>query len=112
MQFSIKGTNLDLTESIKEYAEEKVTHLEKYLGKIDHAKVELERDRKHRTGNVMRAEVMLVVGGKTMLADASSEDIFASIDLVMPKLKEQISKFKDKRSTLQKRGARSAKRKR
>jgi ribosomal subunit interface protein len=44
-----------------------------------------------------------------MRAEASSEDIYASVDLVIPKLKEQISKFKDKKSTMQKRGARSAK---
>jgi ribosome-associated translation inhibitor RaiA len=38
--------------------------------------------------------------------------MYASIDMVIPKLKEQISKFKDKRTALQKRGARSAKKKR
>ncbi|HYC79638.1 MAG TPA: HPF/RaiA family ribosome-associated protein [Candidatus Binatia bacterium] len=46
-----------------------------------------------------------------MRADATAEDMYAAIDLVIPKLKEQIAKFKDKRSTLQKRGARAAKRK-
>jgi putative sigma-54 modulation protein len=109
MNISIKGTNLDLTDSIKEYVEEKIGALGKFIKFIE-AKVELERDRHHHTGDVMRAEVMLVVGGKIMRADAVSEDIYASVDLVIPKLKEQISKFKDKRETLQKRGARSAKR--
>lgn len=111
MKISIKGTNLDLTPSLKEYAEEKIGNLEKYLSGVIEAKLELERDRHHQTGDVMRAEVMLIVGGKIMRADASSEDIYAAIDLVIPKLKEQISKFKDKRETLRKRGARSAKRK-
>jgi putative sigma-54 modulation protein len=78
MQISIMGTNMDLSPSIKEYIDEKIGNLEKYLGKIDQAKVELERDRHHHTGNVMRAEVMLVVGGKVMRADASSEDIYAA----------------------------------
>lgn len=111
MQISIKGTNLDLTPAVKEYVDEKVGNLEKYLeGAID-ARVELERDKHHKTGNVFRAEVMISVGGKTMRADHSSGDIYASIDMVIPKLKEQIGKFKDKRETLQKRGARSAKRK-
>ncbi|HYE22774.1 MAG TPA: ribosome-associated translation inhibitor RaiA [Verrucomicrobiae bacterium] len=112
MQISIKGTNLDLTPSLKDYVEEKIGKLEKYLGKFDQGRVELERDKHHNTGNVMRAEVMLFTGGIIMRADASSEDIYASIDLVIPKLKEQISKFKDKKATLQKRGARSAKKKR
>ena len=79
--------------------------------KADEAKVELARDRHHRTGEVFRCEVMLAVGGKIMRADCEAEDIYACVDLVIPKLKEQISKFKDKRTTLERRGARSAKRK-
>ena len=111
MNIAIKGTNLGLTDEIKEYAEDKVGNLTKFLPGVLEIKVELERARKHRSGEVFRAEVMLIVGGKVMRADAGAEDIYAAIDLVIPKLKEQISKFKDKRTTLQKRGARSAKRK-
>lgn len=111
MTIAIKGTNLELTPAIKLYVEEKIGNLEKFLHGVLEAKVELERDRHHHTGQVFRAEVMLIIGGKILRADASSEDIYASVDMVVPKLKEQISKFKDKRTTLQKRGARIAKRK-
>jgi putative sigma-54 modulation protein len=110
MNIAIKATNLDLTPAIKQYAEEKVGHLEKFIDPIE-AKIELERDRKHHSGEVFRAEVTLVMGGKLLRADATAVDMYAAIDLTIPKLKEQIAKFKDKRTTLQKRGARSAKRK-
>jgi putative sigma-54 modulation protein len=110
MNIQIKATNLDLTPSVKEYVEEKIGNLGKFI-KATEAKVELGRDKHHKTGDVFRAEVMLLVGGKLMRADHTSEDIYASIDMVIPKLKEQISKFKDKRQTLERRGARSAKRK-
>lgn len=110
MNIAIKGTHLDLTSSMKEYVEDKIGALDKFI-RILEAKVELERDRHHKTGLVMRAEVMLIIGGKIMRAEASSEDIYASVDMVIPKLKEQIAKFKDKKDTLRKRGARSAKRK-
>lgn len=110
MNIQIKASNLKLTASIKDYVDEKIGALAKYI-KSNEAKVELGRDAHHRTGDVYRAEVMLVVGGKLLRAEAVSEDIYASIDLVIPKLKEQVSKFKDKRVTLQRRGARAAKRK-
>lgn len=109
MNIIIKATNLDLTPSLKEYVEEKIGNLGKFI-EPQEAKVELSRDKHHQTGNVFRAEVMLILGGKVMRAEASSEDIYASVDLIVPKLKEQIAKFKDKRSTMQKRGARAAKR--
>lgn len=110
MNIAIKATNLDLTPAIKAYAEEKVGALDKFIDAIE-GKVELERSRKHQSGLVFRAEVSLIVGGKIMFADAAAEDMYAAIDLVIPKIKEQISKFKDKKETLMKRGARSAKRK-
>ena len=112
MNINIKGTNVDLTPSLKDYVHEKIGNLEKYLGKIDNAHVELDRDKHHNKGAVMRCEVKLNAGGQVMFADAISEDMYASIDLVVPKLKEQITKFKDKRQTMERRGARSAKKKR
>src|SRR6185436_12689052 len=104
MNIQIKATNLSLTPSIKQYVNEKVNNLSKFISATE-AEVELARDRHHRTGDVFRAEIMLMVGGKVMRADQESEDIYSAIDLVMPKLKEQISKFKDKRTTLERRGA-------
>ena len=109
MNITIKGTNLDLTPAIKQYVEEKIGHLDKFIG-ANEAKVELEKDKHHQTGLVFRAEVNMMVGGKMMRAEALSEDIYASVDLVVPKLKEQISKFKDKKNTLSRQGARDAKR--
>ncbi len=110
MNIAIKTTNFEMTEAIKAYAEDKVGALEKFVDAMQ-ANIELERDRKHTSGNVFRAEVMMTVGGKQLRADASATDMYAAIDLVIPKLKEQIAKYKDKRDTLQKRGARAAKNK-
>lgn len=112
MNISIKGTYVELTPSIKDYVSEKVGHLEKFIAGSIESKVELARDRHHQTGNVFRAEVTMIVGGKILRADALAEDMYAAVDLVIPKLKEQIAKFKRKKQTLQRRGARNAKRKR
>lgn len=109
MRIAIKATNLDLTPALKNYAEEKIGNLEKYLDKVIEAKVELERDRKHNTGAVFRAEVMIVIQGKVLRAEEKSEDMYSAIDMVVPKLREQISKLKNRKSTLIKRGARKAK---
>lgn len=109
MNISIKGTNYKLNQEIKEYVVEKVNNLEKYSNRNLSARVELERDRHHKKGDVMRAEIMLQANGKIMRAEAISEDVFASVDLMIPKIKEQISKLKSKEQTLRRRGSRSAK---
>lgn len=109
MNISIKGTHIELTPSIREYVEEKFGNLEKYIDAME-GKVELERDQRHQSGPVYRAELTMIVGGKIMRAEARGEDIYAAVDLVVPKIKEQISKFKDKKTTLRRSGARKAKR--
>lgn len=112
MNISIKATNVALTSSIKDYVNEKVGNLEKYISGSILSQVELARDRHHQTGNVFRAEVTMFIGGKVIRAEALSEDMYSAVDLTIPKLKEQIAKFKDKKVTLGRRGARSAKKKR
>ena len=112
MNISIKGTHLELTETLKQQVEEKIGHLDKFLQNMAvDAKVELERDRHHHKGDVFRAEVTMLADGKILRADALGEDVFAALDLVIPKLKEQISKLKNKRLTLERQGARRAKQK-
>ena len=108
MNISIKATHLDLTNSLKAYVEEKIGHLDKYISATE-AKVELQREPHHHSGLVFRAEVNVVAGGKVLRAEVSSEDIYSAVDLVVPKLKEQIAKFKDKKTTLRRKGARQAK---
>jgi putative sigma-54 modulation protein len=110
MNINIKATHIELTPSIKEYIEEKIGGLGKYIVASE-AHVELARDKHHQTGLVFHSDINLIVGNKVMHAEAEGEDAYAAIDLLIPKLKEQIGKFKDKRQTLQRRGGRSAKRK-
>ena len=57
MNISIKGTNLSLSPSVKDYVKEKIGNLEKYIGALE-AKVELERDRHHHH----RAKFVLGLG--------------------------------------------------
>ena len=110
MNITIKATKLKLTDSIQEYIEQKIGGLTKYMDAME-AHVEIARDTHHQTGLVFHADVNLIAGKRVMHAEAEGEDEYAAIDLLIPKLKEQIGKFKDKRQTLIRRGARAAKRK-
>lgn len=96
MNIIIKGTNLQLTDSLKAYAEEKIRGLEKYWDEILEARVELEGSTHHQSG-FFRCEVNLEVPQKhVMRAESTEPDIYAAIDLTIPKLYEQIQTFKGK----------------
>ena len=94
MKIVIKGTNLELTEALKDYAEEKIGHLEKYWDEILEARVELQTSAHHLKG-FFRCEVNLDVPQKHVLrAEATESDLYAAIDKVVPKLREEIEKIK------------------
>ena len=96
MKIVIKGTKTDLSPSLKEYIYEKVGSLDRYLKRVIEAQVELEVDNKHRSGDIYRAEIMLFVPRDVLRAEEKASDMYAAIDLVMPKLKKQIEKYKGK----------------
>lgn len=94
MKILIKGTNLELTEALKSYVNEKVGRLEHYWDQILEARVELEHVTRHHKG-FFRCEVNLEVPQKHVLrAEATDLDLYAAIDEVIPKLKEEIEKIK------------------
>jgi len=96
MKILIKGTNLELTDALKSYVEEKVGHLERFWDEILEARVELERSTHHQTG-FFRCEVNLDVPQKHVLRAESTEvDLYAAIDTVIPKLREEMEKMKGK----------------
>jgi len=95
MNITIKGTHLELTDAIKNYAEEKIGALEKFDERIQLAKVELERITGHKSGDVFRAEVQVDAPNVVYRAEVKQADLYAAIDLLVPKISVQIEKHKD-----------------
>jgi len=98
MQIVIKGTNMELTEAIKDYVNEKVGSLEKYFDGILEARVDVGIiSHHHQKGDIFRAEVNLEVPQKHVLrAEAEREDLYAAINEAKDDLQLQLKKFKEK----------------
>lgn len=96
MKILIKGTNLELTDALQNYVREKIGHLEHYWHEILETRVELEHVSHHHKG-FFRCEVNLDVPQKYVLrAESLSSDLYAAIDKIIPKLREEIEKIKGK----------------
>ena len=91
MQLSVKGRNLEITDALRQYAEEKLGRLRKYFEPIVTAGVVLSVE-KHRH----IAEVTLRVRELTIRAEESTPDLYSSIDLVAEKLERQILRYKER----------------
>lgn len=112
MKIIIKATNIELSPSIKEYVNEKIGGLDKFLKKFNpeltEARVEVGKiTQGQRQGDIFRAEVNLNINGRLIRVEETEESLHTAIDLVKDELQREIRRHKDKQETKFIRGARS-----
>lgn len=94
MKITIKALGTSITPAIQATVEEKLQALERFLRPEHMVHVEVSvQDTKSR-GQVFRAEVSISPDG--WFADSEGETLYEAIDLVVPKIKLQVAKKKDK----------------
>jgi putative sigma-54 modulation protein len=98
MQLRIKGKNLEVSDSIREYAERKLSKLDKQLYMATDAEVELSVEKNPSVSESQIAEATVWLKGPTVLrAKGASADMKASIDELTEKLMRQIAHERDKK---------------
>lgn len=93
MNIQIHGNHMKVTDALQQYIEDKIGRLERYFDaspQID-AYVTLSVTREQH-----QVEVTLTVYGLLFRAEETSDDMYASVDLVADKLHRQIHKYKSK----------------
>lgn len=89
MNITTTFRQMEGTDAVKQYAEEKVAKLQKFLRQAMRAEVTLWVE-----GNEYVAEVRVSSGPTHLQGSERSEDMYASIDLVIDKLERQIRSHK------------------
>jgi putative sigma-54 modulation protein len=89
MQVIFSGKHLEVTPSLREYAENKLTKLARFFDHVQEV---------HVMESIMRnqqiVEVTLYADGTTIRAEERASDMYASIDLVVDKLERQLQRYK------------------
>lgn len=97
MTIQFKGTGMELTESIKEYAEKRLRTLEKLLPEGAHLYANLGKPSSHhKHGNVFRAEIQCDIPGGLLHAEASMDDLYHALDKARDDIDRQLIKRKEK----------------
>lgn len=100
MQIKIKTTQIELTDSIHDYIQEKMDMLDKYLGEVivTNCDFEVEKTKSNQNkGNIYRAEANLSVPGELIRVEKTSSDLYKAIDKVKDHLPRSIKKYKEKK---------------
>src|SRR5439155_1277874 len=80
MQLHVKGKNLEVSDSIRSYAERKLGKLEKQLHALARVEVELAVERNPSVSENQVAEATVWLKGRTLRAREATRDMKASID--------------------------------
>jgi len=91
MQITVSGHRIEITESMRTYASEKVGRIQKHFDHVIDANIVL-----HVQKNRHIAEAAIHARGTTMHANAEGSDMYAAIDSVAGKLDRQVLKHKEK----------------
>jgi putative sigma-54 modulation protein len=98
MRLQGKGKNVEVTPSIREYAERKLAKLGKQLAEQTQVEVELSEQRNPSIAASQVAEATVFTKGPTLRAREASPDMKASIDQLVAKLERQVKRYRERRT--------------
>ena len=98
MRLQVKGRNVEVSDSIRRYAEEKLGRLERQLADPTQVELELAVENNPSIADDHVAEATIWTKGPTLRARERSTAFEASIDQLVEKLERQVKRYREKRS--------------
>ena len=97
MRLQVKGKNVEVTDSIRQYAQEKLGKLERQLADPTRVELELAVERNPSISANHVAEATIWTKGPVLRAREASADHKASIDQLVEKLERQVKRYREKK---------------
>ncbi len=91
MRLNISGHHIEVTQSLRDYAEDKFGKIKSNFNNIINVDLVLAVEK-----NVQKAEAVLHIRGTNMFAQVQSDNMYHSILELVKKLESQIIKYKEK----------------
>jgi len=91
MEVHIRGKNIEITEALGSYVTKRLRKLDKYLPNLGEAQVTMSVEK-----GFHRVEVTIPINTMILRGEEVTEDMYASVDLVVEKLEKQIERYKGK----------------
>ena len=98
MRLQVKGRNVEVSDQLRRYAEEKLGRLERQLADPTQVELELAIEQNPSIADDHIAEATIWTKGPTLRARESSSAFESSIDQLAAKLERQVQRYRAKRS--------------
>jgi putative sigma-54 modulation protein len=91
MNLTISGHHLEVTPALRDYVTAKLERIGRHFDRMIDVKVFMSVDKL-----IQKAEISIHVPGREIFAEASNEDLYAAIDMLVDKVDRQVIKYKSK----------------
>jgi putative sigma-54 modulation protein len=93
--YQISGRNIEVTDAMRQYAEDKLAKLERFSDHIVDAKVVMSYSPGKST-NPAKVEIQVNVPQGVVRAEERGADTYAAVDMVVDRLERQLKKHKER----------------
>lgn len=96
MRMIVKGKNVEVPESVRQYADRKMRRLERFQDDRSEAVVELSNEQHRSSTDSHIVELTLVVDGQTLRSHATGPTYQAGLDAVLDRIERQVVDLREK----------------
>jgi len=94
MQVTVTGRNIEVTSALKDYLSDKLQRAQKHFEHDFDCKALLSVSKNPSVAKSQTAEITINLHGQIIRGEESTENMYASIDLVADKVERQLRKYK------------------
>jgi ribosome hibernation promoting factor len=98
MRLQVKAHHGRLTDSVRAYAEKRLSKLDRRLHDLTLVEVTLSQEHNPSISDDHSAEAVVYTKGPTIVAHESAQTYEAAIDRLVDKLERQVERYRDKRT--------------
>lgn len=97
MEVQIKARDLKVSPSLHAFIVERTSKLDRFLDRVDEAKLELNHEHPRTGGERVKAQLTIARGRAILRAEEQNADVRRAVDLVVDKMYRRIQRYHSKR---------------
>jgi putative sigma-54 modulation protein len=98
MELAIRGNDVEIKDELRQFASRRVEGLNRLLGRVVDAKLELKRTHQRTTSDSYVAQITIQTGRDILRAEERDNDPSRAVDKVINKIERQARRYHEKRS--------------
>ncbi|MCW1930522.1 MAG: ribosome-associated translation inhibitor RaiA [Candidatus Kerfeldbacteria bacterium] len=107
MNITLTGKNIEVTEAMRAYVEEKIGGLTKYGEDISRVDVEVDKNMHHKKGGVFHVRANVQVLHELLHSEVNEAEFYAAVDVCRAELMNQLEHYTAKKDDKHRRAQKS-----